>query len=100
MAEEIKAPTKKKSGWFQKIPTSVLLSPAGAVIILLAVIIEIIGFLLPIPIFTPLLLFPIQAILVVLLVTVGGVSFKSLILPYAIDFFFPFLPTWIIRILW
>lgn len=97
--EALRAEAKRKNSWFQKIPTHVLLSPAGMIIIFVVLIVEVIGVLIPIPIISTLFQFPFQVILIILLITIAKVSIKSLILPYVIDFFFPFLPVWIIRIL-
>jgi len=101
MAEEtqkIKTPTKK-GGWFQKIPSDVFLSPGGMVIFFLVIIIEILGVIVPIPIIGFLVQLPIVILLYILLMTIGGLSFKSLIIVPIVELFFPFLPTWIIRIL-
>ena len=100
MAEEkqtIKVPDKK-GGWFQKIPTDILLSPGGMVIVFVAIIVEVIGIIIPIPVIGFLIQLPLVIILYVLLMTVGGLSFKSLILVPIIELFFPFLPTWLVRI--
>ena len=100
MAEEtVKIAAKKNSGWFQKIPKAVLLSPGGIIIIFLVIIVETIGVLIPIPVIGSIIKLPFEIILIILLITVAKVSVKSLILPYVIDFFLPFLPTWLIRIL-
>jgi len=94
--EKVSVP-KKKKGWFQKIPTDVLFSPGGIILIFFVIIVETIGFLVPIPILSSIIKLPFEIILIILLITVAKVSAKSLILPYVIDFFLPFLPTWIIR---
>jgi len=41
-------PLKKKGKWFQKIPKNVLLSPAGAILVLFAIIMEAVD-VIPIP---------------------------------------------------
>jgi len=95
-----KTPTlKKKGGWFQKIPSDILLSPAGVVIMLIALLIEILGLIVPIPILNAIIVLPFQIIFYILLITVAKVSVKSLILPSIAEFFFPFLPIWAIKIL-
>jgi len=103
MAEEKKpekAPVpKKKGGWFQKIPKDIFLTPGGMVILFVVVIVEILGVLIPIPIIGFIIQLPFVILLYILLITVAKVSFKSLIIVPIIEFFFPFLPTWIIRIL-
>jgi len=101
MAEEtqtIKVPAKK-GGWFAKIPADVLMSPGGIVIIFVALIVEALGLLVPIPIIGFLIQLPFVIVLYILLMTIGGMSFKSLIIVPIIELFFPFLPTWLIRIL-
>jgi hypothetical protein len=102
MPEETEKKTsapKKKGGWFQKIPREIFLSPGGMVILFIVIIIEILGVLIPIPVIGFIIQLPFVIILYILLITVAKVSFKSLIIVPIIEFFFPFLPTWIIRIL-
>lgn len=96
--EKVKIPAKK-SGWFQKIPPDIFLSPGGMVIFFVVIFVEVLGILVPIPIIGFLVQLPFVIILYILLMTIGGLSFKSLIIVPVIEFFFPFLPTWIIRIL-
>ncbi len=96
----IKTPIpKKKGGWFQKIPTDILMSPAGMVIIFIALLIEIAGVIIPIPILNQIIILPLEIIFYVLLIMVAKVSVKSLILPSIAELFFPFLPIWMIKIL-
>jgi len=90
---------KKKGGWFQKIPKEVFLSPGGMVILFVVIIVEVLGVLVPIPVIGFIIQLPFVILLYILLITVAKVSFKSLIIVPIIEFFFPFLPTWIIRIL-
>ena len=100
--EAVRHPTleiKKKGGWFQKIPSDILISPGGMVIMIVALLIEILGFILPFPILNLIVILPFQIIFYILLITVAKVSIKSLILPSVAEFFFPFLPIWMIKIL-
>lgn len=99
MAEAEAVKVKKKGGFFQKIPSDVFLSPGGIVILFTVIIVEILGIIVPIPIIGFLIQLPFVIILYILLMTIGGLSFKSLIMVPVIELFFPFLPTWIIRIL-
>jgi len=89
---------KKKGGWFQKVPTEILLTPGGIILIFFAFIIEIVGILIPIPIIGFIIELPLVIIFNILLITIAKVSIKSLIMPHIIEFFFPFLPTWLIKI--
>jgi len=90
---------KKKGGWFQRVPKDILLSPGGITILFLVIIIETIGILIPIPIIGFIIQLPFVIFLYILLMTVAKLSFKSLIIVPIIEFFLPFLPTWLIRIL-
>lgn len=76
---------KKKKGWFQKIPTNVLLSPGGMVLILLATIMELVD-LIPIPFIDQLWEIPFEILFIVFfLAIVKDVSFKSLIIPIIVE---------------
>ena len=97
--EEKTRKRNKKGGLFPKIPPEIILSPAGLMILLIAGIIEIIGVLVPIPVISTLIQLPFQVIFFILLIVIAKVPIKSLITPYIIDFIFPFLPTWLISIL-
>jgi hypothetical protein len=98
--EEIKKPPiKKKGGWFQKIPTDILMTPGGMVIMLVGFLIWITGIIIPIPILNQIIALPLEIIFYILLITVAKVSVKSLILPSVAELFFPFLPIWMIKIL-
>jgi hypothetical protein len=98
--EEIKKPPiKKKGGWFQKIPTDILMTPGGMVIMLVGFLIWITGIIIPIPILNQIIALPLEIIFYILLITVAKVSVKSLILPSVAELFLPFLPIWMIKIL-
>jgi len=104
MAEEkqiIKAPAKKKGGWFQKIPTDVLLSPGGMILIFFAVIMEIVD-LIPLPIIDQLWELPFEIVFVILLTVLAKVPLKASVIPFLIEripMVSDILPTWVIRML-
>ena len=90
---------KKKGGWFQKIPTDILLSPGGMVLIFFALIIEIIDWI-PLPIIDQIIELPLEIFFIVLLVVITKTSFKSLLIPFIIEripIISDILPTWLIR---
>lgn len=91
--------SNKGSGWSKKIPPEILLSPGGMVIMLVVLIVEILGLIIPIPVIGFLIQLPFVIILYILLITIGKLPIKSLILTTIVEIFFPFLPTWIIRVL-
>lgn len=97
--KEEAVPKKKKSGWFQKIPKGIFLTPGGMIILFVVLIVELLGVLIPIPIIGFIIQLPFVILLYILLMTIAKVSFKSLIIVPVIELFFPFLPTWIIRLL-
>jgi len=86
MAEEIKIPTtKKKPGWFQKIPAEVLGSPGGMVLLFFSGIIELVD-LIPLPFVDQLWELPLEIIFITLFLTiVPNASFKSLVIPIVIE---------------
>jgi len=99
MPEEIKIAAPKKGGWFQKIPTSVLFSPGGMVLIFFALLIEIIDWI-PLPIIDQIIELPLELFFIVFLVIITKTSFKSLIIPFIIEripVISDILPTWLIR---
>ena len=109
MAEEEKTPEKisvpKKRGWFQKIPTDVLLSPAGMVLISFAGFMELLD-LIPIPVVDQLWEIPFEIVFIILLVKLAHVSLKSCVIPFFAERIisittvgFDFIPTWVIRML-
>ena len=76
---------KKKSKWFQKIPTNVLLSPGGFVLIIFAGTIELID-LIPLPIIDQLWELPLEVLFIVFfMIIVPNASFKSLVIPIIIE---------------
>lgn len=98
--EKIAAP-KKKGGWFQKIPTDVLLSPGGMILIFLALLIEIIDWI-PIPILDQIWELPLEIVFIILLTIIAKVPLKASIIPFIIEripVLNDILPTWVIRIL-
>jgi hypothetical protein len=70
--ETAKLKVKKKGGWFQKIPKDVLVSPGGIIIIFLVIIVETIGFLIPIPVISSIIQLPFEILLIILLVAYLG----------------------------
>jgi len=84
----------------KKIPTEVLLSPGGVILICYAFLMEIIDFL-PLPsVIDQLIELPLEIVFIVLLITITKVPLKSLILPFLIERvpIINALPTWLIRI--
>lgn len=110
MAEEKEKPEKvsvpkKKGGWFQKIPTDVLLSPAGLVLISFAGLMELLD-LIPVPIADQIWEIPLEIVFIILLVKLAHVSLKSCVIPFfaeriisIVTVGFDFIPTWVIRML-
>jgi hypothetical protein len=96
--QKIKNP--KKGGWFQKIPSDVLFSPGGIILIFFAIATEAIDAIIPIPIVSQLWNLPLEIIFIVLLVLIAKVSIKSLIIPFLVEripVISNILPTWVIR---
>jgi len=110
MAEKEKQPEEEKSekvavpkkkGWFQKIPTNVLLSPAGMILIFFAIIMEIVD-LIPLPVIDQLWELPFEIVFVILLTVLAKVPLKASIIPFLIEripMVSDILPTWVIRML-
>ncbi len=103
MAEKSSIPKKitapKKKGWFQKIPSDVLLSPSGMVLIFFALIMEIID-VIPIPFIDQLWELPLEIIFIILLIIIAKVPIKSCLIPFIIEripVISDILPTWVIR---
>ena len=96
----VKTPiVKKKGGWFQKIPTDILLSPGGMVLIFFALIIEIIDWI-PIPFIDQIIELPLEILFIIFFVVITKASFKSLIIPFIIEripVLSDILPTWLIK---
>lgn len=90
---------KKKGGWFKKIPTGVLLSPAGMILIFFAIIMEVVD-LIPIPVIDQLWELPFELIFIFLLSVLAKVPLKSSVIPFLIEripIVNDLLPTWVIR---
>lgn len=101
----VKTPAPKKKGWFKKIPTDVLLSPAGMILIIFALIMEILD-LIPVPVIDQIWEIPLEIIFMILLVKLAHVSLKSCVVPFfaeriigIVTVGFDFIPTWLIRML-
>jgi len=91
---------KKKGGWFQKIPRDVLLSPGGMVLIFLALLIEIIDLIIPLPLVEQIIELPLEILFIVLFLSITKTSVKSLIIPFLIEripIISDILPTWLLR---
>jgi len=93
--------TPKKGGWFQKIPPGVLLSPGGIILIFLAIAIDVLDFLMPIPIINQIIKLPLEIFFVILYITITKAPFKSLLAPIIIEQIpiINILPMWIIKML-
>ncbi len=96
---------KKKGGWFQKIPTDVLLSPTGLVLISFAGFMELLD-LIPVPIVDQIWEIPFEIVFIILLVKLAHVSLKSCVIPFfaeriigLLTIGIDFIPTWVIRML-
>lgn len=79
--ETIKVPVKKKKGWFQKIPSDIILSPKGILLGSIALLIEVID------------IFPLPGVEIVLdlifvilfIILVREVSWKALVFPFLFE---------------
>jgi hypothetical protein len=91
---------KKKGGWFQKIPTEILLSPGGMILIFFALIIEIIDWI-PLPFVDQIWELPLEiGFIVLLVIIVKDISWKSLVIPFIIERIpgiSDIVPTWLIK---
>jgi len=90
---------KKKGGWFQKVPTEILLSPGGVILFFLAGLIEIIDWI-PLPFVDQLIELPLEILFIVFFVYITKASFKSLIIPFIIEripIISDIAPTWLIK---
>jgi hypothetical protein len=93
---------KGKGKWFQKIPTDILFSPGGAILIIAALVMEIID-LIPIPVLDSLtweLLF--ELIFMALLAYIAKISFKSMLIPLIVErvpVISDILPSWLLKLL-
>jgi len=94
--QKIKNP--KKGGWFQKIPSEVLLSPGGIILILFAIAMEISDPLIPGGSLTIEIL-P-EIIFIILLRVIAKVPLKAAVIPLLIEripVISDIVPTWLIR---
>lgn len=94
------AVSKKKGGWFQKIPRDILLSPGGMILLFLALLIEIIDFIIPLPLVEQIIELPLEILFIVLFLSITKVSFKSCVIPFLIEripLISDILPTWLLR---
>ena len=91
---------KKKGGWFQKIPTEILLTPGGIILIFFALIIEIIDWI-PLPVVDQLWELPLEiGFIVLLVIIVKDISWKALVIPFIIERIpglSDIIPTWLIK---
>ena len=90
-----------KKGWFKKIPTNVILSPLGMVLISLALIMEAVD-LIPLPFFDQIIELPFEIIFVFLLWKFAKIPLKASIIPFLIERIpgiSDIVPTWVIRLL-
>ncbi|MGB9743557.1 MAG: hypothetical protein ACPLW9_02505 [Minisyncoccales bacterium] len=98
-----KAKAGRKGGWFQKIPSEVLLSPGGVILIFLALILEAVDLILP-PVYylDQIIEIILEIFFMFFLVVIAEVPIKSLIIPFLIEripVISDILPTWLIRLL-
>jgi len=101
MAETVATTIPKKNSWFQKIPTRVILSPAGLVLIFYALVMEIID-LIPLPFLDQLWELPLELGFILLLAILAKMPLKASIIPFIIEripLLSDVLPTWVIRLL-
>ena len=93
LKEKIK---KKKGGWFQKIPTDVLLSPGGIILIFFALIMELLDL---IPAFFIVELLLEVGFIVMLKLIVKDMSLKAMVISFGIERldFLGILPTWALK---
>lgn len=105
MAEETEtikvAVKKKKGGWFQKIPTQVLLSPVGIILIFFAIVMEVIDWI-PIPVVDQIWELPLELLFIGLLTVLAKVPIKASVIPFLVEripVLSDILPTWVIRMI-
>ena len=99
--ETLKEEIKKKKGWFQKIPTRVLLSPAGVILIFFAMVMEVIDWI-PLPVVDQLWELPLEILFIILLTVLAKVPIKTSVLPFLVEripILSDVLPTWVIRMI-
>jgi hypothetical protein len=91
--------TVKKSR-LSKIPTEVLLSPGGIILIFFALVLELLD-LIPIPFLDQIWELPFELIFIFLLIIIAKVPIKSCLLPFIIErvpAINDILPTWLLRL--
>ncbi len=102
MAQKIKAPFFKKGGWWKKIPSDVLLSPGGIILIFLALIIELCDLILPGVAFLEYIIeIPLEIIFLFLLAKIADYPLKAMIIPFVIEripILSDVLPTWFLKL--
>ncbi len=99
MAEE-KVKVKKRGNLVKKIPTEVLLSPGGIILLFWAIAIEAIDFIIPGGGLTWKLMLDIPFLIFFVLITKA--SFRTLIVPFILErlpLLGDILPTWVLRLL-
>jgi len=97
-------PTAKKGKtpgkWFQKIPREIIFSPGGAVLIFLALIIEVIDWI-PVPGIDNVWELPLELIFIVFLAVIAKLPFQAMIIPFIIERIpgvNDVVPTWLLRL--
>jgi hypothetical protein len=94
---------KKKGGKrLSKIPSEILFSPGGMVLLFFALVMEAIDFLIPIPGACWTIELLIELFFILLLVIIAKTPFKSLIIPFIIERvpgISDIVPTWVIRMI-
>jgi hypothetical protein len=95
------SPSKKKGGWFQKIPKDVLLSPGGIILVFFAIAMEAIDFFVPWPLIEEVIMLPLNLFFCLLLVIIAKVPIKSIVIPFLIErlpIISSVLPTFLLRL--
>lgn len=90
---------KKKSGWFERVPREILLSPGGIILVLLAVAIEVIDWI-PLPLLDQIIELPLEIIFLFFFIVIVKPSLKSLVIPFFIErlpVISDVIPTWLIK---
>lgn len=100
MAEKVQTP-KKKSKFFSKIPTHVIFSPAGFVLIFFALVIEVIDWI-PLPLLENLWELPMEIAFIALAITlVKELTIQSMLLPFIVEripFISDIVPSFLIKL--
>jgi len=94
---------KKKSKWFSKVPTKVLLSPTGFILIFFAILTEVVDFLLPFPVLDNFIELPMETAFITLaVILVKEITLKSMLIPFLLEripILNDILPTFVIRLI-